>query len=116
MKKFLLSLCMVLALTACDNKKEEAQADSKPVIKIGASLPLSGDMAETGKNLQAALSLALKDEQAKENLKYDYQLVFEVSVIGTYLNLSKILMLFLLYGEQWDALLPILPIRTKLSI
>lgn len=78
MKKFLLSLCMVLALAACkDEKKETAQANSKPVVKIGASLPLSGDMAETGKNLQAAMSLALKDEQAKGNLKYDYQLVFE---------------------------------------
>lgn len=77
MKKIILSLCMVLALTACDDKKETAQANAKPVIKIGASLPLSGDMAETGKNLQAAMSLALQDEQAKQNLKYDYQLIFE---------------------------------------
>ena len=32
MKKWLLSLCMVLALTACDNKKEETQEtkDEKP--------------------------------------------------------------------------------------
>ena len=31
MKKYLLTLCMILALAACDNKKEEAQADEKPV-------------------------------------------------------------------------------------
>lgn len=77
MKKLILSLCVALALTACDNKKETTQTDSKPVIKIGASLPLSGDMAETGKNLQAAMSLALQDEKAKQNLKYNYQLIFE---------------------------------------
>ncbi len=81
MKKLLLSLVIATAITACgDNetdKTTQTNADSKPVVKIGASLPLSGDMAETGKNLQAAMSLALKDEQAKGNLKYDYQLVFE---------------------------------------
>lgn len=78
MKKWLLSLCMVLALVACKEEKEEStQAEAKPVVKIGASLPLSGDMAETGKNLQSAMSLALRDETTKQNLKYDYQLVFE---------------------------------------
>ncbi len=78
MKKLLLSLCVLLALIACkDEKKEATQANIKPIVKIGASLPLSGDMAETGKNLQSAMSLALKDEQARQNLKYEYQLVFE---------------------------------------
>ena len=78
MKKLILSLCMVLALGACkDEKKDTAQADTRLVVKIGASLPLSGDMTETGKNLQAAMALALNDEKAKQNLKYDYQLVFE---------------------------------------
>lgn len=77
MKKILLSLCMLLALVACNNKKEAEKVNTKPVIKIGASLPLSGDMAETGNNLKAAMSLALADEKAKQNLKYNYQLIFE---------------------------------------
>ncbi len=78
MKKWLLSLCMVLALVACkEEKKNEAKAVIKPVVKIGASLPLTGNMAETGQNLQKAMSLALQDEKAKQNLKYDYQLLFE---------------------------------------
>ena len=80
MKKFLLSLLMATALTACGDEsgdKNKTEANAKPVVNIGASLPLSGDMTETGKNLQAAMSLALKDMMAKQNLKYDYQLVFE---------------------------------------
>ena len=80
MKKLLLSLLMATALTACGDEsgdKNKTEANAKPVVKIGASLPLSGDMTETGKNLQAAMSLAFQDEKAKQNLKYDYQLVFE---------------------------------------
>ncbi|MBP5698247.1 MAG: ABC transporter substrate-binding protein [Alphaproteobacteria bacterium] len=78
MKKWLLSLCMILTLIACkDENNKNAQVKAKPIVKIGASLPLSGDMTETGKNLQAAMSLALQDEKAKQNLKYDYHLVFE---------------------------------------
>ena len=76
MKKILLSLCMLLALVACNNKKEAEKVNTKPVIKIGASLPLSGDMAETGNNLKAAMSLALADEKAKQNLKYNYSIAY----------------------------------------
>ena len=78
MKKLVLSLLMATALTACGDEsgdKNKTEANAKPVVKIGASLPLSGDMTETGKNLQAAMSLAFQDEKAKQNLKYDYQLV-----------------------------------------
>lgn len=77
MKKFLLSLCMVLALIACKEEKKEAQEDAKPTVNIGASLALTGDMAETGQNMKAAMVLALKDEKAKRNLKYDYKILFE---------------------------------------
>lgn len=79
MKKFILSLMMATALTACgdENADKNKTAATKPVVTIAASLPLTGDMAETGKNLQAAMSLALKDELAKHSLKYDYQLLFE---------------------------------------
>ena len=79
MKKLILSLLVATALTACGDKKADnnEEVSERATVTIGASLPLSGDMAETGKNLQAAMSLALKDEQANDNLKYDYQLVFE---------------------------------------
>ena len=76
MKKVILSLCMVLALGACKEQKK-TQVQQKPIVKIGASLPLSGDMSETGQNLRNAMSLALKDETKTNNLKYDYKLYFE---------------------------------------
>lgn len=76
MKKWLLSLCMILALAACDDKKETAQADTKPVVKIGATLPLSGDLSYVGNGAQNALTMLLEKWQ-KVDTKYTYQLVFE---------------------------------------
>lgn len=76
MKKYLLTLFMVLALTACDNKKDETQASNKPVIKIGAILPLTGSQATMGAAAKAGMQKAL-DDKDKSSLHYDYQLVFE---------------------------------------
>ncbi len=77
MKKWLLSLCMVLALTACDNKKEETQANAKPVIKIGASFPLSGNMASIGNAAHKALAASINDANKNPNNKYHYELLVE---------------------------------------
>ena len=82
MKKWLLSLCMVLALAACDDKKETAQANAKPVIKIGATLPLSGDLSYVGIGAQNALNMLL-DKWQKENTKYDYQIIYEDDMVKT---------------------------------
>lgn len=77
MKKLILSLCVVLALIACkDEKKESAQADIKPVIKIGAILPLTGDNSTVGVAVKAGVQAAI-DDKAKEKLKYRYTAVFE---------------------------------------
>lgn len=76
MKKYLLTLCMVLALAACDNKKEETQTNAKPVIKIGAILPLTGSQASMGEAAKAGMQKALK-EKSNSDLHYNYQLVFE---------------------------------------
>ncbi len=35
MKKYLLSLFLVLSLTACGNKADEQNTNQKPVVKIG---------------------------------------------------------------------------------
>ena len=77
MKRWLLSLCMILALAACDNKKEEAQEATKPTIKIGAILPLSGDLAVWGNSEKQGLILA--QENLPKDLKNKYELVVEDS-------------------------------------
>ena len=79
MKKWLLSLCMVLALTACkDEKKEEIQAnaDNKPVIKIGATLPLTGNEAHMAAGAQNTLQMVLEKWQ-NQDTKYNYEIVYE---------------------------------------
>ncbi len=76
MKKLLLCLCAFLAFTACDNKKETA-SNIKPTIKIGAILPLSGDLAIWGNSEKQGLLLA--KENLPPELKNQYELVFEDS-------------------------------------
>ena len=79
MRKWLLSLCMVLALVACKEEKESEQAKAKPVVKIGVNLPMTGDMAMAGKVQKASLELALHDVE-KQNTKYKYELIVEDNV------------------------------------
>lgn len=76
MKKWLLSLCMVLALVACKEEKKQ-EANAKPVIKIGAILPLSGDLAIWGNSEKQGLILA--KENLPKDLRNKYELVFEDS-------------------------------------
>ena len=76
MKKGLLSLVLALGLVACGEKAEAPKENEKPIIKIGATLPLTGDAAEAGQAAKAGLEMILADLQQK-GLKYNYQLVFE---------------------------------------
>lgn len=76
MKRWLLSLCMVLALVACKEEKKTA-ANEKPVVKIGAILPLSGDMAIWGNSEKNGLMLALN--ALPKDTKNQYELVIEDS-------------------------------------
>jgi len=77
MKKIFLSLCVVLALTACDNAKKE-ETSSKPIIKLGILYPMSGDSAFFGDSAKKAADLFFKEfDEAKA--KYKYELVFEDS-------------------------------------
>ena len=76
MKKWLLSLCMVLALTACENKKEDTQTNGKPVIKIGATLSMTGNLSYIGTGARNALDMVMEKWQKKDT-KYNYQIVYE---------------------------------------
>ena len=77
MKKWLLSLCMVLALIACkEEKKTEATANAKPVVKIGAMYPMSGDGAAFGQAAKNASDMYFEEFNKKPH-KFDYQVIFE---------------------------------------
>ena len=72
MKKIVSVLCAVLALAACDNQKSD-----KPVIKIGVSLPLSGNMQSVAASSRKAVQTAIKDANANADNHYHYDIVIE---------------------------------------
>ena len=76
MKKLLLSLMMATALTACGDNADKQKENSKTTIVIGATMPLTGDSAEVGQATKAGLEMTL-DELQKNDLKYDYKIVYE---------------------------------------
>ncbi len=97
MKKVISSLCMLLALSACKDQKK-AQTNEKPVVKIGAELPLSGEYARIGEANRQAILMALEKWQNK-NTKYKYEVIFEddqmvtsraAMVANKFINVDKV--------------------------
>ena len=76
MKKLILTICLVLGMTACGEKKEATQETGKPVVKIGVTLPLSGDMSNVGEGVKNALQMLSEKWQAKDT-KYQYDFIVE---------------------------------------
>jgi hypothetical protein len=74
MKKILLSLMIVFGLAACGDKAEAPKENEKPVVKIGAILPLTGASAEMGNELKNA---ALKMLEQYKDSPVKYELIFE---------------------------------------
>lgn len=77
MKKIvnLLLFLILLTVSACE-KKEETPVD-KLVVKIGASLPLSGNMSMVGNAAYKALVAAISEANANPENKLHYQLIAE---------------------------------------
>ena len=79
MSKYAKSTIIILAIIALIfifNKKDNESIVQKPLIKIGVTLPLTGDVASVGIASQTAMNMALDKWKAKDT-KYDYELVFE---------------------------------------
>ncbi|MBE6468283.1 MAG: ABC transporter substrate-binding protein [Alphaproteobacteria bacterium] len=98
MKKIALSLILVLSLAACGDKTETPKENTKPVVKIGVMLPLSGDNAIIGKALKGAVEVAINDIK-KDNTKYNYDVIFEdsqlrpttaISIANKLANIDKV--------------------------
>ena len=82
---------MILALVACKDEKKEAKTDTKPLIKIGVTMPLTGDGAEAGQAAKVGLEMVMED-LAQKGLKYDYQFIFEdneMNAMKTANNVNK---------------------------
>ena len=76
MKKIVLSLLMATSLVACGEKAEAPKENAKPVVKIGAILPLTGNSAAIGEASKKAMLMALED-RTKDTDKYKYEIIFE---------------------------------------
>lgn len=75
-KNLIMTSMVVLSLTACGDKTQETNNGSKQTVKIGAILPLSGPQATMGEASKAGM-LKAYSELNKDDLKYNYELVFE---------------------------------------
>ncbi len=75
MKKLFVILCMALSLVACDKSNENPT--NKPVMKIGASFPLSGNMASIGNAAHKALVASIDEANKNQQNKYYYELTVE---------------------------------------
>ena len=75
MKKVLLSLLMATSLVACGEKAEAPKENEKPVVKIGVTLPLSGNNAVMGESYKNLFLMRL--DEVPENSKFKYEIIFE---------------------------------------
>ena len=75
MKKFIAALALSLAVLTPLAFAADAPTPAKPVIKIGASLPLTGGVADLGESMRDALILA--QESLPSDTKFNYELVIE---------------------------------------
>ena len=75
MKKLILTLCTFLALTACKKQSSSAEV-SKPIVKIGATLPLTGNLSYIGIGAQNALDMVI-EKWNNSDAKYKYEIVYE---------------------------------------
>ena len=82
MKKVLLNLLMATSLVACGEKTEAPKENGKPVIKIGVSLPLTGDSANVSEAVKASINMAWNEWYQKDT-KYNYEVIFEDDALQT---------------------------------
>lgn len=75
MKKIIgLVVAVIVIIFIVVNPFKANKLQEKPIVKIGATLPLTGDVAHVGTMVKEAMNLALKDAG---DTKYQYELLFE---------------------------------------
>jgi len=109
-KSIIIGVIVVLSiLTAflAMNKKEEVVNNKKPTVKIGISLPLTGNISELGIASKTAIELAYS-KWLKKDTKYDYKLIIEdnqfnnkitASIANKLVNMDKVKTYFSLFSQ-----------------
>lgn len=108
MKKFLLVLCAMLALSACEK-------DDANTVVFGASLPLTGNMAHIGVSAKNSLEMAL-NEWNKKGTKFKYKLLVEddafeakkvASIVNKFVNVDHAKAVFTVFSIGANVASPI---------
>lgn len=66
---------IVLVYSIFNNTSGNVVKEDKPIVKIGASLPLTGGAGFIGQGMRDAIELA--EEKLPKNTKYEYQMIYE---------------------------------------
>lgn len=110
MKKLIAVLCACFVLGACDKPDSD-----KPIIIIGASLPLTGNMAHIGGGVKNSLQMAL-DEWNKKDTKFKYKLLVEddafeakkvASIVNKFVNVDHAKAVFTVFSIGANVASPI---------
>ena len=119
MKK-ILALTIILATAFAISKyypNQEHPSSTKPTIKIGTIIPLTGDMANTGQSIKKGIEFAINDINKNPNNKFAYEVIFEdnqmqnkitVSAANKLILHDKISMLMTLYSANAKIAAPII--------
>ena len=120
MKKIIIALIIILGITSiiiAKNAHDTTQtttSSNKPTVRIGTSLPLTGNLAKIGNALHESLLIAKQD--IPSNSKYNYELFveddsYEMSKIAVntnnLINLKNVDVIFSLYDGAAKVMSPI---------
>lgn len=122
MKKLLASiLAFSLILAACDNKKEGDQ--DKPIVRIGAILPLTGNISTWGQAYNCGILLAYHN--LNKNTKFKYKLIIEdyadnikrlPAITSKLLNIDKVDSIITIFDPTANVVSPILTQNKKIHM
>ena len=74
---------LVILLVACGDQTNNSKQNARPTIKVGVSLPLTGDIAYMGQALKGAVDVAAKNLKADNSLKNNYEFIIEDNAYNT---------------------------------
>lgn len=102
-----------------ETTKTDTASVGKPTVKIGAILPLTGNLANNRATIQEAMTLALQDNNKKGDLKYNYEIIFEdyagssAKAVSAYYKLTNIDKVDAIVTSMSFASSPIAPLAEK---
>ena len=93
-KKILIAILLILISFIFITKQSNNVKTDKPIVNIGAILPLTGRVAEMGEGSRNAISMAVEEENKNPNHKFHYNVLFEddqLTISKTAMSANKLI-------------------------